>query len=163
MNKKHKVSLVIGRFQPFHLGHLFLIKEALKISDKVIIGIGSSNVKNSDNLFSFEERKKMIESVFIHEKIGDRLINIIALEDIPDDDLWLKNVLLKVQSFSVVIGNNNWVNSIFKNGGFIIHEIPYYKRYLYEGEKIRGLMREGKKWQDRIPKYLVSSIEFPSA
>jgi len=35
-------ALIIGRFQPFHLGHLLLIKEAAKEADIIVIGIGSS-------------------------------------------------------------------------------------------------------------------------
>ena len=36
-------GLLIGRFQPFHLGHLDAIKFALSKVDKIWLGIGSSN------------------------------------------------------------------------------------------------------------------------
>ena len=36
-----KVSLVIGRFQPIHLGHIQLIEQAASLSDKIILFIGS--------------------------------------------------------------------------------------------------------------------------
>ena len=52
-------ALFIGRFQPFHNGHLKVVQEILKEFDEVIIGIGSSKYSGTlDNPFSGEERKK---------------------------------------------------------------------------------------------------------
>ncbi len=36
-------GLLIGRFQPFHLGHLEALQFALSKVDKLWIGLGSSN------------------------------------------------------------------------------------------------------------------------
>ena len=63
------MGLLIGRFQPFHNGHLYLIKEALQSVDRLIIGIGSSNVQNEDNPFDYETRKEMIQTVFAYESL----------------------------------------------------------------------------------------------
>lgn len=53
-------ALFIGRFQPFHSGHLDAIKQISE--DEIIIGVGSSQYSGTeDNPHSFEERKKMIE------------------------------------------------------------------------------------------------------
>jgi len=55
-------ALFIGRFQPFHKGHLLFLKSIYTQYDKIIIGIGSSQYSNSlDNPFSYDERKMMIE------------------------------------------------------------------------------------------------------
>ncbi|ABK78173.1 hypothetical protein CENSYa_1551 [Cenarchaeum symbiosum A] len=35
-------GLLIGRFQPFHLGHLAAVRFALSRADRVWLGIGSS-------------------------------------------------------------------------------------------------------------------------
>ena len=37
--KQYRLGLVIGRFQPFHLGHKSIVDFALKICGRVIIGI----------------------------------------------------------------------------------------------------------------------------
>jgi len=51
-----KTGLIIGRFQPFHNGHLYAIKNALKKVDELVIAIGSSQYVNTeDNPFSFEK------------------------------------------------------------------------------------------------------------
>ena len=59
-----KKALFIGRFQPFHQGHLDAIKQISE--DEIIIGIGSSQYsKTDDNPYSFEERQKMIEKTLL--------------------------------------------------------------------------------------------------
>ena len=56
-------GLLIGRFQPFHLGHLSALRFALPKVDKLWLGLGSSNKPiEKNNPFSIEERKKMILS-----------------------------------------------------------------------------------------------------
>ena len=57
-------SIIIGRFQPLHRGHIALIEWAYeqKESDSLRIVIGSSNRLHSpENPWSWEERKEMIE------------------------------------------------------------------------------------------------------
>ena len=56
-------GLLVGRFQPFHLGHVFAIQDALKSCEKLWLCIGSTNVQlNFKNPFSVSERREMIES-----------------------------------------------------------------------------------------------------
>ena len=159
MKNKYQVGLVIGRFQPFHNGHLYLLKEALKIADKIIIGIGSSNIINADNPWTFEERKKVIEEVLRQEGLQKLVIKIVDISDVPNDFEWLKIANSKTGKFDVVIGNNDWVNGIYEGAGFAVAKINLFKRYLHEGTKIRQLMRSGKKWEDRVPSYLIRQIK----
>ncbi len=158
---KYPVALIVGRFQPFHNGHLFLIKKALEKADKIIIGIGSVNISDENNPIDFETRKKIIKAVAYKEKIfGDRLIKIVPLDDFFDDKKWLKNLEKQVGKFDLALGNNDWTNNILKKSGYKVLKVNYYKRLLYEGWRIRKLIKEGKKWQDRIPDYLISNFEF---
>ena len=154
-----KVALIIGRFQPFHKGHLFLIKKALEKADKIIIGIGSANILDVNNPIDFKMRRKIIKAVAYKEKFEDRLIKIVPLDDFLDDKKWLKNVKKQVGDFDIVVSNNDWTNKIVEKDGLKVLRIPYYKRELYEGWRIRKLIKEGKKWQDRVPKYLISNIK----
>lgn len=156
--KKFKVGLVIGRFQPFHKGHLYLLQGALKVADKIVIGIGSSNVSNSDNPWSFEERKEVIEEVLKKEKLQDVVIKIIDIPDVPDDSEWLEIANKNVGRFNVIIGNNEWVNGIYEKVGIPVVRVDLFKRYLHEGTKIRKLMKEKKSWQSRVPPYLVPKL-----
>jgi len=151
---KYKTALLIGRFQPFHKGHLYLLKKAVKNADKVIIGIGSSNITDVNNPFDYETRRKIIKSVIYKEKLENRIEKIIPLADFYDDKKWLMNAIKIVGDFDLVIGNNEWTNKILKKAGYKVKRFPYYKRFLYEGWRVRKLMREGKDWKSRIPEYL---------
>lgn len=151
----HKIALIVGRFQPFHKGHLFLIKKALEKADKIIIGIGSANIIDENNPIDFETRKKVIKAVFYKEGIEDKLIKIVPLSDYFDDKKWLLNLVKQVGKFDLTLGHNEWTNSILKKAGYKVLKVDYYKRPLYEGWRIRKLIKEGEKWQDRVPKYIV--------
>lgn len=63
--KKKNVGLFIGRFQPgLHFGELDAIAQAMEKGVKhFLIGVGSSNKEfTSDNPFTYDERKIMIEA-----------------------------------------------------------------------------------------------------
>ncbi len=157
----YKTGLIIGRFQPFHFGHLYLLKKGLEICDKIIIGIGSASIFDKNNPLSYEKRKEMIKKVIKNEKL--KVEKIVSLEDFFDDEKWLENVKNKVGQFDIVIGNNEWTNKIMENAGYQVKRFPYYKRFLYEGWRIRKLIRQKKPWQDRLPKYLVNDCQILSS
>lgn len=157
--QSYKVGLLIGRFQPFHKGHLYLLKKSLDQIDQLIIGIGTPDRIDKDNPYSFEQRKKMLEKVIEQEKWKDKIITIIPIKDyLEDDQLWLRKTLKTVEKFArfdFFVGNDPWTDGIFEKNGYKVLRFGFYKRYLLEGVKIRKLIREEKKWQDRIPDYLV--------
>lgn len=138
---KYKTALLIGRFQPLHNGHLYLLKKALSIADKVIFGIGSASIYDENNPFSYEQRKTMIETVVKNERISERVMKIVPLEDFYDDKKWLENLCKQVGDFDIAMGNNEWTNSVLKKAGYKVIKIDHYKRYLYEGWRIRKLMK----------------------
>lgn len=156
--KKYKLGLVYGRFQPFHKGHKYLFEKALESIEKIVIGIGSTNVTDENNPYGYEVRKKMLEEFIRHERIEDRILKIVPLDDIPSDDEWLIETLKQTGKIDVVAGNNDWTNGIFKNAGYDVLVVPHYKRYILEGYKIRKLMKEGKNWQNRVPPYIASFL-----
>lgn len=158
--KKAKIALLIGRFQPFHKGHLYLMRKAIETAEKLVIGIGSANIDDENNPLDFETRKKIIKAVIYKEKFGDKVKKIVGLDDFFDDKKWLNNVKKQAGDFDLVIGNNNWTNNIMEKAGYRVRRFPYYKRYLYEGWRIRKLISEGKKWQDRIPRYIVKWLTY---
>ena len=53
------VAIYPGSFDPITLGHLDIIKRALRVFDKLIIAVGENLEK--DPLFSVKERKEMID------------------------------------------------------------------------------------------------------
>lgn len=156
---KHKTGLVIGRFQPFHLGHKYLIEKALEDCEKIIIGIGSSNVTDDANPYSYRKRKKFLEEFIKQEEIEERVAKIISIKDVPDDDKWLTMLLRKTGKIDVSIGDNEWVNGIFEKAEISVKKIGFYNREELEGTKIRELIRDKKKWEKRVPECLVPLID----
>lgn len=89
---KHDLSVFIGRFQPFHLSHKLIVDHALKISNKVLVIIGSSFEPSSfRNPWSFEEREAMVRSCFTDEQ--NKNIICEPLRDIRyNNSLWISEV-----------------------------------------------------------------------
>ena len=131
---------------------------ALDDCQEIILGVGSSNITDDANPYSYQKRKEFLEEFIQQEGIEKRIAKILAIEDVPDDDLWLQNLLKKTGPIDVSIGDNDWVNGIFKKAGIKIKKIGFHKREILEGTKIRTLMRSNKKWEERVPHYLVSLI-----
>jgi bifunctional NMN adenylyltransferase/nudix hydrolase len=69
LQKKYNFAIYIGRFQPFHLGHLHVIQHALELADKLIIVIGSHN-KPIDwkNPWTSAQRVEMIRDALTPEQ-----------------------------------------------------------------------------------------------
>ncbi len=154
------MGVIIGRFQPFHKGHVWLIFEALKKFEKVIILIGSSNIDDKSNPWSLDLRRKMISEFIFREGIENGIIRTEDVIDVPDDNKWLEITLKKIgkKSFTV-IGDNEWVNGIFEKANYKAWRPGYYNREKFQGIKIRELFANKKEWRDRVPKYLVSLVE----
>ena len=156
--QKYIVGFLVGRFQPFHKGHLHLIKESFQYIKTMIIGVGSAGVVNGDNFLSYQQRKKILETVIKKEGWSDKVSKVVPLKDFNDDKLWLIHCLEVAGKIDVVIGNNEWTNGIFERAGYPVLRLGFYKRYLYEGVKIRGLLKSGKRWEDRMPRYIVELL-----
>ena len=154
-----KIGLVVGRFQPFHKGHLYLLEKSLKATDKIIFAIGSSNVKNEDNPLSYRTRVKMLKKVIEEEKIADKVIKIVPSPDHPSDDVWLQKLLKNAGKFDIAFGNNDWTNDILENAGHKVVKVPYIRRGEYQGVVIRDLFKNEKNWQKNVPPYLIDFIK----
>jgi len=143
-----KVCFVL-RAQPFHLGHLKVIKWILKKYDKVIIIIGSSQKSNREkNPFTFDERKKMIESSLKSEGIKKKKYEIFGIPDVNDDKLWVENILKKAK-FDVVFTMNVWTKRCFD-----AIKIPVKKHPIFDNisaTKIRKMIKEKKEWEKLVP------------
>lgn len=57
-----KTAIFPGSFDPFTIGHYDVVRRALQLFDKIIIGIGTNATKQP--VFSVEERLKQIEETF---------------------------------------------------------------------------------------------------
>jgi nicotinamide-nucleotide adenylyltransferase len=142
-------AVFIGRFQPFHKGHLYALKKIAKNYDEIFVVIGSANKSfTTDNPFTIAERVKMV--CMAAEEHGIK-VRIVPIDDVEDDNVWLRTILKKVKKIDVVFSNNDWVRRIFESAGYKVKNTGAYMRRVYEGTRIRNLMAEGHGWQRYVP------------
>src|SRR4051812_28787148 len=97
---KNDVAVYIGRFQPFHNGHLATVVQALKEAKRLIIALGSAN-KASDpkNPWDPAQRQAMITEAIGPDNMGR--IDFIEIRDyFYDDNRWVTEVQTKVQALA---------------------------------------------------------------
>ena len=61
----NKVAIYPGTFDPITYGHIDVIKKALKIFDKIIVGV--SDVSNKNYLFNSEERINIVNKALFND------------------------------------------------------------------------------------------------
>lgn len=97
MTNEYDFLVFIGRFQPFHNGHLAVIRTALQSSKHVIILCGSAHQpRNLRNPWRFDEREAMIRACF-SEAENKRLLIAPLMDVLYNDALWVRNVQETVQ------------------------------------------------------------------
>ena len=143
-------GLLIGRFQPFHLGHLEALQFALSKVDKLWLGLGSSNKPmEKTNPFSVEERKQMIMS-----SIDDSIKNKISIYSIPDLDnhvKWIENIDTIVPDYQIVFSNDPMTEHLYSKRDVNVMTIPFFKRDQLSGTRLRDLIKSDQKWDDLVP------------
>ncbi|MGI9356942.1 MAG: pantetheine-phosphate adenylyltransferase [Rhizobiaceae bacterium] len=70
-----------GSFDPFTNGHLDILLQGFAIAERIVIGIGVHTAKKG--MFSFEERKALIEDV-LPENLRER-ISVVSFDDLVVD------------------------------------------------------------------------------
>jgi len=66
INKKQIVVAISGGFDPVHVGHIRLIKEAKKLGDKLVVILNNDNLIKNKKTYVFmnqKERKQILESI----------------------------------------------------------------------------------------------------
>ena len=143
-------GLLIGRFQPFHLGHLAALQFAIPKVDKLWLGLGSSNKPiEKNNPFSIDERKKMILS-----SIDDSIQNKISIFPIPDLDnhvRWIQNIDTIVPDYEIIFSNDPMTEHLYSKRNVQVIAIPFLKRDQLSGTRLRDLIKSDQKWDDLVP------------
>ena len=152
-------GLLIGRYQPFHKGHLQVIRNILKEVDELIIGIGSAQISHTiDNPFTAGERMTMISSVLRTENI-DCCKYLIPIPDVWNNAIWVNHVRSLTPEFQVTYTGNALARRLFIEGGFEVRGQPLFDRIKYSGSEIRRRMLAGEDWESLVPAEVVKVIE----
>jgi len=144
-------GLLIGRFQPFHLGHLDAVLFGLSRVENLFICIGSSNKSNErKNPFSAEERREMI-TLSIEPSITDR-IKIFDIPDVGDHEKWTFEIDKIVPEYDVVLSNDEFTKTLFEKREMNVVPVVLKDRGKFSGTNIRELIADNKNWQDLVPR-----------
>lgn len=143
-------GLLIGRFQPFHLGHLAAVKFALTQVDNLAIGIGSSNrVNEKRNPFSAEERKEMIVSSLDESDL--QKCKIYFVPDVNDHAKWTYHVDQIIPKYEIVFSNDDFTHELYKKRDIKVVSVPLKQREILSGTDIRLKIASGQRWEDLVP------------
>ena len=144
-------GLLIGRFQPFHLGHLDAVLFGLSKSENLFIGIGSSNRFNErKNPFSAKERREMIISS-IEPSMIDR-IKIFDIPDVDDHEKWTFEIDQIIPKYGAVFTNDEFTKTLFEKRNIDVIPVVLKDREKFSGTNIRELIADNKNWQDLVPR-----------
>jgi nicotinamide-nucleotide adenylyltransferase len=150
--------LLIGRFQPFHKGHLEVVRSIAKKCDSLIIGIGSAQYSHTvDNPFTAGERHLMISRTLKDEGMNEYFL--VPIVDINRYAVWVSHVVSLVPPFEVVFTNNNLTRRLFSEAAYQVRDSPMFNRDTYSGTEIRRRMMAGEEWKDLVPPAVAKVID----
>ena len=155
-----KRGIFVGRFQPFHKGHLGAIKKIVNEVDELVIIVGSSQYSHRlDNPFTAGERITMIRRALEEEEIQLSKIWIIPVPDVHQHALWVSQIIGYSPKFDVVYTSEPLTHRLFMESGFRVELVPPIKRDVYLATEIRKRMLAGEDWQELVPKSVVKFIK----
>jgi nicotinamide-nucleotide adenylyltransferase len=153
-------GLLVGRFQPFHLGHLQCVLYVLKKLPQIIIAIGSAQFSHTlHNPFTAGERVTMIRLALDEAKIDASKYYLIPVRDLRIHDLWVSHLISQTPRFEVVFSNEPITSRLFKEAGFRVEPIPYYDRETYSSTEIRERVLQGEDWEKLVPSSIAAYIK----
>lgn len=153
-------GLYVGRFQPFHLGHLHAVDYILSHVDEAVIVIGSAQYSHRlDNPFTAGERLTMVRKALNEARIPPSRYWLIPIRDMNVHMMWVAEVRGYTPKFHAVYSNEPLTKRLFIEAGFPVEPIPFSKRHLYLATEIRERMLRNKSWSDLVPKSVAAFIK----
>ncbi|MEM2739337.1 MAG: nicotinamide-nucleotide adenylyltransferase [Candidatus Bathyarchaeia archaeon] len=153
-------GLFIGRFQPFHIGHLRAVYWMLDRVDELIIAVGSAQYSHTiQNPFTAGERLEMIRASLIDDGIDLSRIITVTIPDIHVHSLWVKLVVSLSPRFHVVYSNEPLTRRLFEEEGFKVEGIPFFDREIYSATEVRRRILEDGDWRSLVPSVVARLID----
>ena len=92
----NKVAIYPGTFDPITYGHVDVIKKALKLFDKIVVGV--SDVSNKNYLFNTEERIDIVnKALFKDLRLNQKKISVVSFSSLTTDlcKKYKSNIILR--------------------------------------------------------------------
>ncbi len=152
-------GLYVGRFQPFHLGHLESIKSVLKEADEAVVAIGSAQYShNTNNPFTAGERLVMIRRALCEAGIDLARVWIVPVPDVHLHMLWVAALEGYTPKFNVVYSNEPLTRRLFIEAGYKVKRIKFFDRQEYNSTLVREKMLKDDSWTTLVPKTVAGFI-----
>ncbi|MEM0156572.1 MAG: nicotinamide-nucleotide adenylyltransferase [Thermoplasmataceae archaeon] len=151
-------AFIVGRFQPFHNGHLEIIRSILKNNASVIIGIGSAQYSHTlKDPFTAGERHLMISTTL--EREGIFQFYLVPIEDVNSNPLWVAHVESLTPGFNRVYTNNPLVTRLFREKNYRVESMKMINRSKWSGTHIREKMIKNQDWRSDVPRAVADIID----
>ncbi|MGD6935270.1 MAG: nicotinamide-nucleotide adenylyltransferase [Candidatus Bathyarchaeia archaeon] len=145
-------GLYVGRFQPFHLGHLDAIKEVLAKVDELVIVIGSAQYShNLKNPFTAGERLVMIKQSLQEAGVDMKRVWIVPVPDVHLHMLWVSAVEGYTPKFHALYSNEPLTRRLFMEAGYKVESISLFERQTFSSTIIREKMLKNENWTTLVP------------
>ena len=160
LDRSKRRGLLVGRYQPFHTGHLHCIRYVLEKVGEVIIVIGSAQFSHTlHNPFTAGERITMIRLAMDEAKIDASRYYLIPIRDLKIHDLWVPHLVSQTPRFEVVFSNEPTTSRLFKEAGYRVEPIPFLDRESYSATEIRQRVVKGSSWESLVPPSVAAYIK----
>ena len=162
MRRLYKRGLYVGRFQPFHYGHLHAVRYILSQVEEIVIAVGSAQFSNTPrNPLSVDERYEMIIRALREEGIPLRRVFLVNIPDTESpEENWGMLVLDRIPRIDVAYSNDPETIEDLTKVGVKVLSIPFYEREKYSATNIRELMLKGDdSWKLLVPASVYEFLE----
>ncbi len=145
-------GLLVGRFQPFHRGHLAVVRtiRAARPDAPLLVGIGSAEQSYTwKNPFTAGERFEMVRRA-----VDDEALTAVEIVPIPDIDrhaLWVRYLEGLLPPFDRVYTNNPLTRLLFARAGYDVESPALVDRKRYEGLHLRERLAADRGWTGLVP------------
>jgi nicotinamide-nucleotide adenylyltransferase len=153
-------GVLIGRFQPFHSGHLEVVRavRALHPGDALLLGVGSAQASYTwRDPFTSGERLEMILAALEEARIPDVLA--YPVPDIDRHALWVRYVEALLPRFDRVYTNNPLTRLLFERARYPVESPALVDRARFEGEHVREVLASGGNWAALVPPSVARYLE----
>ena len=151
------LTVIIGRFQPFHRGHRKLFEHASTISKDALVLIGSAfRPRSSRYAFTWDERASFIETALKSAGIDLNITCLPLVDTLYDDATWAGNVRTAIdlhlrnhvidpeETKIVLVGNDEVESSKY------LTAFPEYETLIVEAATSKGVTLNATDLRDSI-------------
>ena len=153
-------GLYVGRFQPFHRGHLELVRGLVGASpeQELILAIGSAEQSFTwANPFTGGERFEMIDRALREAKLAR--VTIVPVPDISRHALWVRYLEGLLPPFEKVYTHNPLTRLLFERARYPVESPPLFDRSQHEGSQIRERLSRGEDVRSLVPPAVARYLE----